>query len=70
MKHGGRYRSPKRGRQSAVINIVLLSAIIIGLSVHFTHNALWSGGTVVVIAMLSATDAFYILLLLKVYKMK
>ncbi|MCL1832501.1 MAG: hypothetical protein FWG45_06285 [Oscillospiraceae bacterium] len=65
-----KYRNPKRGKQSAIINIALLTAIIIGLSVHFTRSGLWNGGTVVVIALLSLIDTFYVLLLLKVDKLK
>jgi len=54
-----RNRNPKRGKQSIVLNFVLLTAMIIGLSVYFTVNSIWSVATVVVIVLLVLPTAFY-----------
>jgi membrane protein YdbS with pleckstrin-like domain len=52
--------NPKRGKRGVGTNIVLLGAVIAGLSVHFSLNALWNAGTVIIIVMLSLVFAFYV----------
>jgi membrane protein YdbS with pleckstrin-like domain len=42
------------------MNIILLIAVIAGLSVYFTTHALWSFATIVIIVLLSVVAAFYI----------
>jgi hypothetical protein len=51
--------NPKRGKASIRMNFFLLLAVIVGLSVHFTVNALWNVGLIIVIVMLAAPAVFY-----------
>jgi fatty acid desaturase len=53
-------RNNRRGHKNVVINAVTIILVIIGLSVHFTLNSLWNGGTVTVIVLLSFVAAFYV----------
>ena len=54
-----RRQDNNRGKRSAVLNLITLTAAIGGLSVYFTVKGLWQVGTIAVIVLLIGAVAFY-----------
>ena len=63
-----RRNSPKQGKQSAIINFFVLTAIIVGLSVYFTVYSHWNVGTAAVIVILLFPAGLYLWIWRKYFK--
>jgi uncharacterized membrane-anchored protein len=58
----------KNKSRNIIMNLIILVAVIAGLSFYFTVNSDWNIGTVIVIVLLSLTAGFYFWLWRKYFK--